>query len=123
MGLRAIKKLVVDHAGVIKILNETDYLKLVREEHYLTTPKLLGSLNPTDKSTVEWIRCEKCEAAKKVEAEQPTPTPSDRITGDKFTGAQKSLLTRLVIENAELLANKGVNNFVNNFNELILQKI
>lgn len=120
MGLRAVKKIVVDHAGEIKILNETEYMKLVRNEHFLTMPKFLGTLNPSDKATIDWIEDNKHETKKEVRF----VTVETKVkANDKFTLNQKSLLTELVLQNAEMLANKGVNNFVNNFDELIIQKI
>ncbi len=118
MGLRAVKKLVVDHGGTIKILNETEYMKLVRNEHFLTMPKYLGTLNPQDKSTIDWVEDKLPETHKEVRF----VTIQTKLD-DKFTDNQKRILTSLVLQNAELLANKGINNFVNNFDELILKNL
>lgn len=121
MGLRAVKKIVVEHGGTIKILNEVEYMKLVRNEHFLTMPKYLGTLNPSDKSTIEWIEDK---TAPETNKEVRFVTVETKVkANDKFTDNQKATLTSLVLQNVEMLANKGVNNFVNNFDELILKNI
>lgn len=118
MGLRAVKKLVVEQGGVIHIMNEREYLKAVRTAHFLSMPKFLGTLNPQDKTSIEWEEYEKV-----TDKIQPVTEPARVVEPKRLNRTQKSILTNLVLENVEMLANKGVNNFVNNFDELILKNI
>lgn len=118
--LRAVRKLVIEHGGALKIVNETEYMKLVRNEHFLNMPKLIGKLDPADKSTIEWV-----DGKGRAEVIQATPIEEPKPKRDpvKLNLTQKAVLTNMILSNVDFLANKGVNNFVNNFDELILKRI
>lgn len=119
MGLRAVKQLVIEHDGKIKIVSEGIYMRLVRNEHFLDMPKILGKLDPSDKSTIEWVES----TPNKIIVKTPEMTEQKARDAVKLNNTQKAVLTNMILSNIDFLANKGVNNFVNNFNELILSKI
>lgn len=106
--LKSIKSLVVSYKGTIQIMNRVEYLKILRGEHFLEIPKLLGTLDPYDKTGLRW------EVEKK---------PPREFYLEHFSHNQIQRLLHLVLMNAEYLINKGPNNFVNNFNEVVIKKL